>query len=209
MNKTKIGLFFLFLALICPFLTNISVIFLSVMFIFLGIAILFFILDGLALSKFGAISSSVFFIVFGLCLCLTTILIEKEILPNEYYLVTMGFGFGILFLTIFLYNVLKIFKCSKRIKGEYIGNSTQISNSLVLYVPLFKYNYNGVTYSNSTGQPIGYRKIRKFTLGQQYEINIYPKNPNIFRINKTITLTDISLLFMGSLLIMVAINALS
>ncbi len=178
------------------------------MFVLLGISILFFVLDGLSLSKFGALSSAVFFIIFGLCLSLTTVLIDNEVLPNRYYLVTMGFGFGILFLTIFSYNVSKIFLCSQKIKAEYIGKSTQISKSLVLYVPLFKFNYNGITYANSTGQPISNRRISKLKIGQQYDININPKNPNILRINKRITLSDMCLLFIGSLLIMVAINAL-
>lgn len=207
MNKTKLGLLFIILSVICPFFADTSVSFIGIMFIFLGIAMLLFTSNGLATSKL-ALFASIYLIIFGSSFVVIWYLVENNNLHESYYMIDMGLGVGIMFLLTFFYKISKFFICTLRIKAEYLYCNIYTTRTVVSYSPIFRFSYNNNSIENSVGEVLSKRQIKKYKEGEMYDVYINPKNPYMMLLKKNIRFSDVSLFTLGILFIAVALNLL-
>jgi len=117
----------------------------------------------------------------------------REIDISNWMGITVCAGFEFLFLSIFLYDTYKVFHCNQKIMATYTSCSTQRAmKGPDLYVPIFTYEWNGETFTASTGNGYTKRKItKKYRFGQEYPIYINPKNARIITEKRRLYFVDL------------------
>lgn len=118
------------------------------------------------------------------------------------------FGIGVLIMWSGVYmGIIKKLRCSYKISARYTGPQSYTIKGRTSYTPIFSFQYNGVVYSNTSGEVFSKRKLdKKFQIGEEYEIYIDPREPNSFLTNKRIGISWLFWVLLGLLFLFVAFS---
>ncbi len=97
--------------------------------------------------------------------------------------------------------ISSVFKCTERISAKYTGCSFRSR----YYSPKFEYEYDEVLYKETTVQFFNKRFIKKFAVGEYYDVYIDPKNPKKLILKRGLFFADIMIFLLIAVCTFVAV----
>lgn len=157
-----------------------NILFISLSFLCAGAASLLSAARNLTASRAEALVYGILFLIYGILIM--TIPAGNDLFGYRYPGYIISWGLGVLFMTVLVFRVMKLFICRTAIDAAYIGASEHVTGKGVsYYIPRFRYHFQNGSYENISGESLSRRKLqRRFQIGSTYTIYINEKNPCIF-----------------------------
>ena len=138
-----------------------------------------------------------FFMASGITILLCERFFGEEGGAAALMLITAGFLSPVEYI-----RISSVFKCTERISAKYTGCSFRSR----YYSPNFEYEYDGVLYTGATVQVFNNRFIKRFAVGEYYDVYIDSENPKSFVVKRRLFFADIIIFLLIALCLCAAVG---